>query len=129
VRRESLAGAAERRIGELAEAEYGGALWLGGRRRRGGLEKRIASAAQLGAFEAIVALGTDDRIADLAFVGDFIANSPAIDSLERRLRSQSLERSSIEPVVNEVFADPRNFILGIGKTTAIADLLLRAEPK
>lgn len=121
----SLADDDWQEIRALADAEYGAERWLRGRRRRAGLDRRLTAAVQLGALEALLTLGSRGEIEDIAFAGDFIANSPAIESLERRLLSRVLQRSSIEPVVEEVFADRSNFILGIGKASAITDLLLR----
>jgi lipoate-protein ligase A len=102
--------------------------WLRGRRRTGS-GQRVTSIVQLGVLEAWLSLDSQRTIENVVFAGDFIANSPAIEALEQRLRSCALRRDSVAPVVEQTFSEPSNFILGIGKPSAITDLLLRAgEP-
>ena len=68
------------------------------------------------------------RIADLALAGDFIANSPAIEQLERELRGCRAERRMLDDVVTRVFARPENFILGVGPLETIAATIMRGVP-
>jgi len=58
--------------------------------------------------------------------GDFIANSPAIERLERALRGCPAEPAAVEAVVGAVFAEPENFILGVGPVGTVAETVARA---
>jgi hypothetical protein len=68
-------------------------------------------------------LDEEHRIDSILLAGDFIANSPAIDALERRLHGCPLQLDAIDRVVNEVLDGRENFILGLGKLDRIARLL------
>ena len=57
--------------------------------------------------------------------GDFIANSAAIAQLEHELRLCPAEWRAIDAVASEIFAQPEHFILGIGRTRAIADTICK----
>jgi hypothetical protein len=85
------------------------------------LKNRIAS--QLGAIEAAVALNPDRTIKSVRLSGDFIANSPAIDELERELRGQSLDLPSILHAVTKTFARNGNFFLGAGELANLVRLI------
>ena len=112
-------------IEALAIAQCSVEQWMNGRRRRAA-HRRVTAPAQIGVLEALLALGARGEIDDVVLAGDFIANAPAIEVLEQQLRSRRLERFAIAPVIEEVFSKRENFILGIGKPSAITDLLLRA---
>jgi hypothetical protein len=100
--------------------------WLAQRVLRPDLDRHDSSWVQLGVLEVYLSLQQAQFIKDIMFVGDFIANSPGIDALERRLRLCPCERRAIEEVASEIFSDPANFILGIGKIRTVADVILRA---
>jgi lipoate-protein ligase A len=101
--------------------------WLETRRRRPTLARRGSVASLLGVFEAHFALA-DDRIEDLVFTGDFLADSAGIARLEAALRGCAAERVALERIVHAVYADPRHFILGIGPVTTVVDAILRGVP-
>ena len=69
---------------------------------------------QLGQFDVHFSLEQEHFIKDIVFAGDFIANSPAIERLEHELRLCPAEWRAIDAVASEMFAQPENFILGIG---------------
>ena len=48
-----------------------------------------------------------------------------IDLCERELRLCPAEWRAIDAVASETFADPANYILGIGRVRAIADTIMR----
>lgn len=114
-----------RAIDAIAARECRPEQWLGQRQRRPDLDRRATVWAQLGAFETYFSLKQDRFIKDILFVGDFIANSPAIEALERELRLCPLEWRAIDAVVSGIYSRPENFILGVGKLRTIADMIMR----
>ena len=52
-----------------------------------------------------------DRIREIVFAGDFIANSLAIERLERELRGAPAEAGAVEAVTRAIFGRPDNFLL------------------
>lgn len=100
--------------------------WLMQRRPRPELDHRASVWAQLGVFEVHLALQQRKYIKEIVFAGDFIANSPGIELLERKLRLCPLDARAVEGTINEVFSDPQHFILGVGKLRTVADAILRA---
>lgn len=112
-------------IDALAMRECRSEEWLRGRARRPELEQHVATWAQLGVFEAFFSVQQDRFIKDILFAGDFIANAPAIAALERNLRLCPLEWRAVNAVVDSIFEQPANYLLGIGKLRVIADLLAR----
>jgi hypothetical protein len=89
------------------------------------LDRHATTRVQLGVFEPHFSLEQERFIKDIVFTGDFIANSPGIDQLERNLRLCPAEWRAIDAVASEVFAHPDNFILGVGRVHAIADTICR----
>ena len=114
-------------IEALAVREFGVEQWLRRRRRRLDLDEHVSAWAQLGVFEASFSLRQERFIREIQFAGDFIANFAAVDTLERKLRLCPLDWRAVDAVVRDVFADPRNYLLGVGKLGAIADLLARSS--
>src|SRR5206468_2959773 len=101
--------------------------WLRQRAPRPELDRQARTRTQLGCLEAHFMLD-GVRIADLALAGDFIANSPAIEQLERELRGCRAERRMLDDVVTRVFARPEDFILGVGPLETIAATIMRGVP-
>jgi len=99
--------------------------WLRARHRRAELDRHVLSWAQLGALEAHLALDRGPTIREIVFGGDFIANSAAIESLERELRSCPIDRDAINAVVTRIFSRPENYWLGIGPLDTVADMIVR----
>jgi hypothetical protein len=62
------------------------------------------------------------------FSGDFIANSSAVEVLERELKLCPADWRSIALITDEVFQRPANFILGIGRLRTIPDTIVKALP-
>jgi hypothetical protein len=85
------------------------------------LTNRIA--AQLGAIEARVELGSDDKIESAMLSGDFIANAPAIAELESELRGHPLDLPSVGRAVTRTFSNDENFILGAGELSNVVWLI------
>ncbi|OFV91118.1 MAG: hypothetical protein A3J75_02495 [Acidobacteria bacterium RBG_16_68_9] len=119
----------ERQVIEaVASRECAPEHWLFERRRRPDLDRQASVWVQLGVLEIRLALQQEQFIKEIAFSGDFIANSPGIAGLERELRLCPIDGRSIEAVTGQIFSQPENFILGIGKLRTIADTILRAIP-
>jgi len=110
-------------IDAMAAGEPSEENWLLQRRPRADLDHHARQAVQLGVLEAHFSLAQNRLIKNMAFTGDFIANSPAIARLEDHLRGCSADRPAIDAVVTEVFAEPENYILGIGPLSAIAETI------
>lgn len=108
-----------------ATREFRSDDWLNRRQPRADLDRHLAIWAQLGPFEAHLSLQQERFIKEIMFAGDFIANSPALEELERELRLCPLEWRAIDAVTNQIFSKPENFILGVGKLRTIADMIMR----
>lgn len=116
----------ERAIQATVAHEFGGDRWLRQRQLRPGLLRHAWTHVQLGMFEAFLALEQERSIGDVMVAGDFIANSPAIESLEQALRLCPAERQAIDAIVSDVFAQPGNYLLGIRDPRTVADTIVRA---
>ena len=101
--------------------------WLRQRSARAELDRRATTRTQLGGLEARFALD-GATIAGITLAGDFIANSAAVEALERELSGCAAERQAIDEVVARVFARPENFILGIGPLETIGETIVRGVP-
>lgn len=112
-------------IQAIAAREFGDDGWLRQRRFRPELNRHASLWVQLGAFEAYFALEQERFLKEIVFAGDFLANSPSIERLERDLRLCPIEWRAIDAVANEIFGTAENFILGIGRTRTIADMITR----
>ncbi len=112
-------------INVTAAHEFRDDRWLSQRRVRPDLDRHAAERVQLGMFETYFSLEQNRFIKEILFAGDFVANSPAIARLERDLRLCPAEWRAIDAVASEIFAQPENFILGIGRTRAIADTVCK----
>jgi hypothetical protein len=119
----------ERAIAATAAHEFHDDRWLHLRQLRPELNRHAWTRVQLGVFEAYFALEQERFLRDVLFAGDFIANSPAIEHLEHELRLCPAEWRAVDAVGSDVFAEPGNYILGIGQVRTIADTICRAiEP-
>ncbi len=107
------------------DADLDEAAWLGQRRLGAHLDRHASIATQLGVLEAHLALA-GGRIEEAMLAGDFIANSPAIERLERALRGCPAEPAAVEAMVAGVFAEPENFILGVGPLRTVSETIARA---
>ncbi len=99
--------------------------WLGQRRLGAHLDRHASAATQLGVLEAHLALA-GGRIEEAMLAGDFIANSPAVERLERALHGCPAEPAAVEAMVAGVFARPENFILGVGPVETVAGTIAQA---
>ena len=99
--------------------------WLHQRRLHPHLDRHASVATQLGVLEAHLALA-GRCIEEAVLAGDFIANSPAIERLERALRGCPAEPAAVEAMVAGVFAQPENFILGVGPVSTVAETIAAA---
>lgn len=115
----------ERAIQATATHEFHDNRWLSQRRLRPELSLHGSSRVQLGMLEAHFALEQERFLRDVVFAGDFIANSPGIERLERELRLCPAEWRAIDAVVSDVFAQPENYILGVGHVRTITDTICK----
>ena len=106
---------------------FDGERWLAERPVRADLDRRARTPTQLGVLEAHLALA-GERIRAARLAGDFIADSPAIARLETALEGCPATAAAVAAVVDEVFAIPRHFILGVGPVRVVADTIARAIP-
>jgi len=114
-----------RAIEAIAAREYSSNAWLLQRTHRPDLPRHTFLWVQLGALEAHFSLEQERFLKEIVFAGDFLANAPAIERLERELRLCPTEWRAIDTIVNDVFSDPQNYILGIGRLRTIADMITR----
>jgi lipoate-protein ligase A len=115
----------DRAIDSTAMREFHDERWLHQRALRADLDRHSCERVQLGMFETYFSLEQKRFIKEIIFAGDFIANSAAIMQVEHELRLCPAEWRAIDAVVSEVFAQPENFILGIGRTRVIADTVCK----
>ena len=102
--------------------------WNLARQPRPDLPLTGSSGIQTGVMEAHFALEQGRFLKEVCLAGDFIANSPAIASLEYRLRLCPAERGAIARVVDAAFGDPSNYLLGVGPLGAVADTIIKGLP-
>jgi lipoate-protein ligase A len=105
-----------------------GRAWNTLRQPRADLPLAGSSGIQLGVLEAHFALEQGRFLKEVCLAGDFIANSPAIATLEYRLRLCPAERGAIARVADAVFGDPSNYLLGVGPLRAVADTIVKGLP-
>jgi lipoate-protein ligase A len=102
--------------------------WNTERRPRPDLTLAGSSGIQTGVLEAHFALEQGRFLKDVCLAGDFIADSPAVASLEYRLRLCPAERGAIARVVDGVFSDPAHYMLGVGPLRVVADTIVKGLP-
>ena len=115
----------DRAIEATATHEFHDGRWLRQRVPRADLDQHSCERVQLGMFEAHFSLEQNRFIKEVIFAGDFIANSASIARLEHELRLCPAEWRAIDAVASEIFAQPQHFILGIGRTRVIADIVCK----
>ena len=120
-----LAAAEQSAIDAIARERFAADRWLRARQMPPGPWRHASTRGQLGIFETYVDVA-QGSVRDVRLTGDFIANSPAMDQLESALRACAPEWHAIHAIVSAVFAQPANFMLGIGKLSTIADTIMRA---
>jgi hypothetical protein len=103
--------------------------WLTSRHPGPSLDHHGNSATLLGSFAAYYSLKPDGRLDEILLAGDIIANSAAIEELERGLRNCPVERAAIDAVVAGVFSQPQNFVLGLPRLSLIAETICGALRK
>ncbi len=116
--------------GELERARG----WVRGRSRTRDLAWRGSATGQIGALEIYFAEngGVLQRIVSS---GDFIANSPAVEALEKQLVGCRRDAAEIDRVIAGVFPGiaagagscAANYLLGLGDGAPIRDAILRGE--
>jgi hypothetical protein len=121
----TLTSLEQQAIDGTAAHEFHEDHWLRQRQLRSDLDHHAVARVQLGMFEAHFALEQGRFIKDIMFAGDFIANSAAIERLERDLRLCPAEWRAIDAVASEIFSQPDNYILGIGPLRTIADTITK----
>ncbi len=105
-----------------------GRQWNALRQPRPDLPYSGSSGIQTGVLEAHFALEQGRFLKEVCLAGDFIADSPAIASLEYRLRLCPAERGAIARVVDTVFNDRAHYMLGVGPLRAVADTIVKGLP-
>ncbi len=114
-----------RAIEAVAAREFASDSWLQQRRPRPELDRRASLWVQLGSFEASFSLEQERFVKEIMFSGDFLANAAGIERLEHELRLCPTDWRAIDAVANEIYSDPHNYILGIGRLRTIADMITR----
>lgn len=102
--------------------------WTNARVSRPDLPLCGSSGIQTGVLEAHFALEQERFLKEIQLAGDFIANSAAVTALEYRLRLCPAEWTAITRVVDTVFADPANYLLGVGRLRTVADTIVKGLP-
>jgi hypothetical protein len=105
-----------------------GRAWYLARQTREDLPLVGSSGIQTGVLEGHFALEQGRFLKEVCLAGDFIANSPAVSMLEYRLRLCPAERGAIGRVVDAVFGDTSNYLLGVGPLRVIADTIIKGLP-
>ena len=113
----------ERTLG--AGAPFDDASWLRERRLAAGVDRHASVATQLGVLDAHLAVA-GDRLVEVVLAGDFIANSSAIARLEEELRGCPARPDVVEAAVAAVFTAPENFVLGVGPSRTVTDVIVKA---
>lgn len=121
----TLGGEEAARVAELA-AEFDEARWLLARRPRTDLGRRGSAATMLGVLDVRLAVGSDGTIQEACIAGDLIAGDDTIPALEEGLRGCAPERPAVAAVAEQVLADPRRFLLGIGPVDTLVDTVMQA---
>jgi len=121
-----LSGLEEQAVAALAQRDT--RTWINARVSRRDLPFAGSSGIQTGVLEAHFALEQERFLKEIQLAGDFIANSVAIAALEYRLRLCPAEWSAITRVVDTVFADPANYLLGVGRLRTVADTIIKGLP-
>ena len=115
----------QRKMEATAGHESQGEHWIRQRQYRAELDHHAISRVQLGVLEAYFALEQDRFIKEIVLAGDFIANEGAIERLESELRLCPAEWRAIDAIASQIFAQPENFILGIGPLRTITDTIVK----
>jgi len=102
--------------------------WLAERCSGDDLRLVAATPVPLGVFEVRFALEQERFLREVRFYGDFIANSPGVEELERELRLCPADWQSVALVADKVYNRPANYVLGIGKLRTIPDTIVKALP-
>ena len=98
--------------------------------KTGGLDDWKASSLRefpLGFFGARVRMHSEGSIAVARFHGDFIANHPAIERLEKELSGKPPRGKDLEEALGPVFSDRNNFFLGLRSPSTLIDAVLDAS--
>jgi hypothetical protein len=102
--------------------------WIRAREVDVELDLAAATPVPLGVFEVRLALEQQRFVREIRLSGDFIANSPSVEALERELKLCPADWRSIAMVADQIFNRPENYILGIGKLRTIPDTIVKALP-
>src|SRR6266404_567454 len=121
-----LSALEEQAVAALAQRES--RTWTNMRVLRQELPLAGSSGIQTGVLEVHFALEQERFVKEIQLAGDFIANSPAIAALEYGLRLCPAEWTAITRVVDGVFVDPANYLLGVGTLRAVADTIVKGLP-
>jgi lipoate-protein ligase A len=123
---QGLSATEQETITALAE-RYTSSEWLQSRPSRPDLPFRTTIATQLGVLQISFSLTAEKTLTEVRFSGDFIANPAAITALEQELRGCPLEKEALWRVVDQVFLQPQNYLLGIGPLGTIPDVILKGS--
>jgi len=100
------------------------AAWLRSRVPRPELDRRGTVPIQLGVLEVHFA-AEGGRLGPVMLAGDFLANSAAVEALERRLVGTPIDFASISARTFEEFGRPESFVLGLADLSAVATAVSR----
>lgn len=89
-------------------------------------EHHASEHTQLGTFAVHVSTQPGPCVGDVLFTGDFLASAESMQALQSALQGCACEAAAMDAVVQEVFANPSRFLLGVGPLSIVSRLLLRA---
>ena len=108
-----------------ADAGARAAAWVGWRRPRPDLDRHGVAWTQLGVVDVYLRMHAD-AVDEVLLAGDFIADAPGIELLQDRLRGCPATEAALRRRFEDVYGDPRHFLLGVGSGELLVDAILRA---
>lgn len=109
----------------LADESFAKDDWLAERTPTASMRKTARVRSQLGGF--LVALSLQEgRLGGVRLAGEFIADQPAVASIEEDLNGCPAEWTEVARVVDRVLSTPPHIVLGLGKRRTIPDTVMQA---
>lgn len=116
------------RADALADKSFAVDDWLAERTPSASMRKTARIPSQLGDFMVALSLH-EGRLSEVRLAGEFIADQPAVASLEEALKGCPAEWAEVARVVDRVLSTPPHIVLGLGPRRTIPDTIMRAVSK